>query len=128
MPPEPSAADAEAKRQRNHTDAVARHWKEPVDASWSADAVRAIQADLGEIAAKAGFSVVQTDCRTESCVAVTRWSSYDAAKSQWIAILNQSYRERCGVEVLLNEPPDPAARYETTVLFHCRAENRMGAN
>ena len=113
-----------AEQQREHNEAVARHWKEPEDRRWAATASKNLRRELDEVAKRVGFDVVNMDCRTESCVAVTEWADYGAAMNGWGSILHRPYSERCGVQVMLEEPKARAARYQTTVLFMCDPAER----
>ena len=86
-----------------------------------------LRADLAKAATKAGFNVVKVDCRRESCVAVAEWQSFASAEQGWGSILNQSYHVPCGITVALQETPNPAARYQHSVLFRCDPEYRHRA-
>ena len=122
---EEDTAAARAAHLKDHEQAIDRHWKEPDDPSWARPIEKKLEKEFDEVGANAGFSLVKTDCRTESCVAVTEWPSYGSAMQNWMSVITHRYNVNCGVEVMLQEPTNAAARYQTTVVFSCDPSQRQ---
>lgn len=115
----PDLAAYKAEHRADHDAAIARHWQEPSDPTWSSKSAASLEHDLGELARTAKFEVGRVDCRTTSCLGVIEWASYGEARSGFEKLLVQRYDVNCAREIYLPEPNDPNARYEATVVFDC---------
>lgn len=113
-----SASGMAVVRER-HRSALAQHDGEPADPSWAQEMSSFIRRRLVAAAAGGGFKVLGVDCRSRTCVASVDWESASAAYGKWQAVVQGNY-ERCGVEVVLDEPVAAQARFGTKVLFPCR--------
>jgi hypothetical protein len=82
-------------------------------------------AGLGE---DAGFSLVQTACRSTQCAAVLAWSSYDEAVQGYAALLHHPYQANCARHTLLPAPDTAEADqpYSMTIIFDCSTWRQQG--
>lgn len=78
-----------------------------------------LKADLGEIAQTSSFELVQTECRTTSCLATMQWPTYGKAQAEWRKLLHHGYQANCSREITLPEPSDETAPYQATLVLDC---------
>ncbi|MCD2451734.1 hypothetical protein GO003_015190 [Methylicorpusculum oleiharenae] len=131
-------ADAEVANQLSPEDAKAadlQWWedskvafkREPIDRNWAGATQSLFEEDLAQLAANQGdYSIVSTECRTNSCAIVLRWPSYGAASTGFTELLHHAYSTNCAKSTLLPEPGDATDNqpYEMTILFDC-SESRQ---
>jgi hypothetical protein len=119
--PAATSLSPEQDRQRHlarHRKAIDDHGHETADGGWAAVTAPRIQAALKSAAARGGFEAITTDCRSRTCVSTVQWPSATAAQGNWRSILFPDYGS-CGVEVMLDEPSDPNAPFQTQIVFDC---------
>lgn len=116
--PERPLAEEKAEHLARHRKALDDHLLEPFDPAWASSTAKTIQEGLQGIAASGHLTALKPDCRSRTCVATVQWPSAAAAYQGWNALLNPNYGN-CGVEVVLDDPSDPAAMFRTQVLFNC---------
>jgi hypothetical protein len=107
---------------------IAQHYAAPTDAKWAAAAEASLASDFESLSAlpNAGFKLVNTDCRTDSCVAMLEWDSFNQANGRTGLVVHHHYALNCAREIRLADPPgEPGSSYSTTVLFDC-TELRAG--
>jgi|GEM_PF-6968457 len=117
----PPSADDERASWRAHLDA---HEDESRDSSWAEDTEAAFADDLTALGNRAGFDYVNTDCRSDTCVARVAFANYDDALSRYSKLLHYEYRTNCIRQTLLPAPTDPSARYVASVLYDCSSPRR----
>ena len=123
--PPPGQMDEHAKR---HRDLIEWHSREPVDVTWAATAQRLLVTELGSLRDMAGFEINDVNCRSTSCVAITKWSDYRAALSGYDTIMHYPSEMQCAREMFLEAPSEPDEPYTTTTVFtRCRAEAEAAA-
>jgi hypothetical protein len=115
-----------AERAQEHRAALKRHTEEPVEPAWAPAAEASFERTLRPAGAALGFELRAVDCRSTSCVATLRFARYADAQARWGEILHMRYEMNCAREIVLDDPADPRAAFETDVLFDC-AGARAGA-
>lgn len=121
-------APSAAAREQIHAERIARVKREPVAASWAEKTASVLREGLAQLAADAGgFSVVEAECRSTSCLVTVQWPSFAAAEHGWHSILHERYETACGREMLLPRPKDPALPYRATAIFDCTASRTDAA-
>jgi hypothetical protein len=120
-PPSPNAATDEAAHPADtrayHEARVAEHGREALDRTWAAKTEGLVGKALGASSAAHRFQTVALDCRSVTCAATLEWPSYGDALGTMEDLLHGPFVP-CGRQVVMPEPTDPAARYQTTVLYH----------
>lgn len=131
-------ADAEVANQLSPEDAKTadlQWWedskvafkREPIDRNWASSTQSLFEEDVAQLAAQKGdYSIVSTECRTNSCAMVLRWPSYGAASTGFTELLHHAYSTNCAKSTLLPEPDDATDNqpYDMTILFDC-SESRQ---
>jgi len=116
--PTPTPQESWARHLEEHCKALEAHEREPVDAAWARDEAAAVGGALKDVAEKGQFATREVDCRSSTCVATVEWPSARTAQRQWKTLLAPDYGP-CTVEVMLDEPSDPAAPFQTKVVYDC---------
>jgi hypothetical protein len=120
----PAPAEAREAQAARHALAIAAHRDEPIDPRWARETASAFEDDLAKIAARAHFTIERVDCRSASCLASVTFSRYADAQVGWGHLLHGDYRVACAREITLDEPADPTAPYQTTMVVDCtRSKN-----
>jgi len=120
VPPEPlDLAEMRRREVQAHHAVIARHMREPGDATWAPESEKRLRAFLSPLAAREKFRVVSVDCRTTSCVAELSFPSYAAAQSKWRSVLNAHNPVGCGTQIALEEPHGEATGHELSVVYDC---------
>lgn len=129
---EPGAEDTAPRPHLDRATAIARvrdaarrrsdaHYADSFDASWARDANQSVRGDLKRIEARAGFDIVEVDCRTRLCRIDLDWPSYDDAQTG-AAMLAPALRSlNCRIHVMLPPPDDRGARYSSATYLDCSA-------
>ena len=115
MSPEEQAAAAE-QAHRRWTD---RYTAERPDPAFAASAAGSLRRELGTLADKGGFRVVDVDCRTTMCLASVEWPSYALVADGANQIMAHPYAVNCAMETRFPPPDDPAKAYQASVYFDC---------
>ncbi|WP_437596168.1 hypothetical protein [Sorangium sp. So ce590] len=129
---EPGAIDMDPEeerailRQREH-DWLAMHAADATDPAWNGQASARLNASLSALAAQGSFQVADVDCRSKSCLATVRWSSYDQAVTSYQELVHARYDMPCTRTILLPEPEDRAAAYQANLTFDCERDPRSTA-
>lgn len=136
-PPEAAAAitpDSGATREQvaqREYDAfrgrVQEHLQESRDPRWSDRAQQALRTDFHDLEHGLGFTMVDVDCRTTSCVATIEWPTYALATQRYTGVLVNPARLNCMRESSLPPPATPNAPYREQVIFDCTSL-RAGGN
>jgi hypothetical protein len=99
---------------------------EPVDPAWSGGAAESLRGDLGAAARSDGFDLVAVECRTETCRATLRWSSYEAAVRTGMHLPERAIPGlNCAKSIWLEEPSNPSEPYSGNLFLDC-SEQRAG--
>jgi hypothetical protein len=107
---------------RSYNEDLERHRSSPRQANWADGAEKMIEADLAAMEQQAAFQLQEVDCRSDSCVGVVKWSSYEDALANWDALL-RGYSVMCATKIYLSEPQDKQAPYAAQLLLHhCQAD------
>lgn len=121
--------DPQAERQRvmaRFSELEHRLLADPMDPSWSRPATESLRSDLNAMAAKAGFDVVATECRTEMCRATLRWDNYEAALKTGVHLAERAIPGlNCVKSIWLKEPENPSESYSSSLFLDC-SEQRAG--
>jgi hypothetical protein len=96
---------------------VEYHHEQAVFPDFASDATPRLNEALTAVAAEAHFEVVDTDCRTNSCLATLVWDDYQAAMASMKKTLVVVDGVNCSVGTILPPPEDPTAPYESNVFF-----------
>jgi hypothetical protein len=98
-----------------------RFEREEADPQWAAATTPLFVADMADLGEVAGFSLVQTTCRSTQCAAVLKWSSYGEATQGYAALLHHPYQANCARHTLLPAPDATEAEhpYFMTIIFDC---------
>jgi hypothetical protein len=102
-----------------HDALVRAHREEPVDPAWAGKTSAMLKSDLAEVAQSSSFEVVETECKTTSCVATMKWATYGKAQAEWRKLLHHGYQANCSREITLPEPSDQSAPYQATLVLDC---------
>ena len=122
LPPPSDPAVRERERAQTiarHEEAIRNHKQQPVDPAWSRGAAAQLRSDLAEVGASSGFSIVEVECRTTSCISTLEWPSYGKALTGWQELLHHPYKSNCSREITLAEPEDGQGPYQATAVFDC---------
>jgi hypothetical protein len=102
-----------------HRAALDAHARAPIDPEWSRETEKTLRDHLSSLAARSSFTVESVDCKTRTCVALLAFASYADAQARWQSVLMHPNGAGCGSEVTLEDPADPARRYELTFVYQC---------
>lgn len=108
--------DLESER-RKFEKLVSAHESEPIDEAWASFANATYDADLNDLGPRAGFEVLDIDCRSRSCAATLRWMSWTAMAKSRRLLFSARFVMRCGVAVFAPPPADVTASYDLRVMF-----------
>jgi hypothetical protein len=119
-----SRSPLDAGRKKSFDELRARleadHASEPRNDSWAGRATDAYASDLREIAAAAGFRLVDLDCRSTTCLAQLSLHTCELARAA-VHLVSRGpaprYRYNCGVDVFVVGAD--AAECDLHVMFLC---------
>jgi len=126
-PQPPDDPEEDRKRVEARFAEFERHLQaEPVDPAWSGGATESLRSDLGAAARADGFDLVAVECRTATCRATLRWSSYDAAVRTGMHLPERAMPGlNCAKSIWLKEPSNPSEPYSGNLFLDC-SEQRAG--
>lgn len=96
--------------------------QEPVDPSWARDKESALSSHIQSLAQRAGFRLLQAQCKTRSCSATMEWTSYADAMKHYSVVLHETSQSQCRRKIMLPEPENPSAPYQATIVLDCARE------
>jgi hypothetical protein len=123
-PRDPEAS--RARRQAELDELLRSHDREPIDPRWQQEFTEAVNSNLDDLSQALGFSTVDVDCRSKTCVATLGWPTFGDALHGWEDVLVGSHRVPCARQTMLPEVPDPAKQYAHKVIF-TRCADRIDA-
>jgi hypothetical protein len=125
--PEIQAQQIQEVRLAKHHELIAENERAPKNEPWSSRSERNYGATLTELAHTDGdkFSVVNVDCRTDTCVAKLRWADEGMARGSLRAILMA--KVPCSRQIYFEPSSGSSAAYEASVYFSkCQTETTTG--
>ena len=102
--------------------------QEQYDSNWAPAAANNFQQDISGLASDGGFTLVNTDCRTNRCAVTVEFESYAKATEKYADLLHYEYKTNCARQTLLREPDrtQGAAPYQATFIFDCSDQINLG--
>ena len=122
---------ARREEERVNREATARaelqeHYQATPDPAWARQAQYDLWSALEQEAVEHGGQVDTVDCRRETCVVATRWSSFEEAYADAPKMLHVPFSPNCPRRLQLFEPDDPAAPYLAEMFIDCTGEETRG--
>lgn len=96
-----------------------QHEAEPLDPAWGGKSTASLRSDLERLRQGRPFSLLEVDCRSNSCKAVLEWPSYPQAIADASALVHHYYEVNCARTVLMTEPRELEQPYRLRILFQC---------
>ena len=119
-----SPPDAEADRAaliREFEERIAAHETEQPDDAWAVQTSNDIHQTLQALEQEGGFTLLEVDCKSRTCLAWIQWDNLPAAQQNFGKLLTADFGASCYTEILLRSPPtDISTKYEEVMYFRCR--------
>jgi hypothetical protein len=101
---------------------LTQHDQERANPHWAKATERVLFAELSDFGHDAGFDVSNIDCRSTTCVATLKWSSYSDAQQAAAKIVERRYSKKCGKELFLAPTEGSSSSYEASLLLDCESD------
>jgi hypothetical protein len=100
---------------------IAAHATEQLDDTWAVQTSNGIYQTLQALEQEGGFTLLDVDCKSRTCLAWIQWNNLPAAQQNFDKLLTADFGASCLTEILFRSPPtDLSVKYEEIMYFRCR--------
>jgi hypothetical protein len=118
-PSHPDPEEESEKLVQHWEDRLQRYADEPEDRVWAAPMKKSLESSVSSLATQGHFTLVETECRSQTCSATVEWKDYSDAMESHSQLIFEQYGPNCARDVFLPEPEDRQVPYQATVLYDC---------
>ena len=97
---------------------IAAHTTEQLDSAWAAKTSNRIYQTLEALQQEGGFTLIDVDCRSRTCLAQIQWKNFSAAVQNFNKLLTADFGTSLSTEIVIRSTPiDLSEQYEEIMYF-----------